>query len=184
MMRLENRFRNTLLTALIVVGIMTIGTAYSEIDCIYLYCSECRVLGGSQTCVLDKGIKEIKGDSVKTTSKGKLKGVQNFQDRILIMNVADYETALSITDFPYYVTDEMKIEIMKYAYNAMDIGQYEGYVIIWMINDKPDNGIICHFILNGQQYLCTWFNNESHRYITIYDKIISDLPKDMGQFTI
>lgn len=166
----------------ILVFISIIVTIYYESDESYLKCYNCERTIKTQSELDTKGTIEEQSKSVKTTSTDKLEDVQLLQNRIIIVDIVDYETALALTKFPEYVTEEMKSVIMKYAYNTMNDGQYSKCVIIGMTDDNSDNGIISHFIFNGNQYLCVWFNKESYRYITIYDKLISDLPEDMGQF--
>ena len=106
------------------------------------------------------------------------------KDRILIVDMIDYATAMNMTNFPEYVTDGMKETIMQYAYKIMNGNHYDECTIIGMANDMSDNGVTAHFIFNDYQYLCIWFNNESLRYITIYDKLILDLPENMEKFIL
>lgn len=166
----------------ILVFISTTVTMYYELDKSYSRYYNCERMIKTQSDLDTKETNEEAEKSVKTASTGKLEDVQLLQNRIVIVDIVDYETALALTKFPEYVTEEMKSIIMKYVYKTMNDEQYSKCVIIGMTDDNSDNGIISHFIFNGNQYICVWFNKESYRYITIYDKLISDLPEDMGQF--
>ena len=166
----------------ILVCINTTVIMYYELDKSYSGCYNCERIIKTQSDLATKETNGEKEKSIKTTSTDKLEDVWLLQNRIVIVDIVDYETALALTKFPEYVTEEMKSVIMKYAYNTMNDGQYSNCVIIGMTNDNSDNGIVSHFIFNEHQYLCVWFNKESYRHITIYDKLISDLPEDMGQF--
>lgn len=176
----KERIITIICTILVFISITV--TMYYELDKSYSKCYNCERIIKNQSDLDTKETNEEREKSVKTTSTDKLEDVQLLQNRIVIVDIVDYETALALTKFPEYITEEMKSVIMKYAYKTMNDGQYSKCVIIGMTDDDSDNGIISHFIFNGHQYLCVWFNKESHRYITIYDKLISDLPEDMGQF--
>ena len=171
----------TIICAVLVFISITV-TMYYELDKVYSKCYNCERIIKAKSDLDTKETNEKTEKSVKTPSTNKLENVQLLQNRIVIVDIVDYETALALTKFPEYVTEEMQSVIMKYAYKTMNDGQYSKCVIIGMADDISDNGIISHFIFNGHQYLCVWFNKVSHRYITIYDKLISDLPEDTGQF--
>jgi len=172
--------RITTIICTILVFISITVTMYYELDKSYSRCYNCERIIKNQSDLDTKETNEETEKPVKTTSTDKLEDVQLLQNRIVIVDIVDYETALSLTKFPEYVTEEMKSVIMKYAYKTMNDEQYSKCVIIGMTDDISDNGIISHFVFNGHQYLCVWFNKESYRYITIYDKLISDLPKRYG----
>lgn len=158
-----------------IIFVALIITQYTGINNEYNQSLSANELSNKNKYIVNTEKSESNKGSVKSSVHYSQEGLWDFKNRILIVNIVEYNTALKVVELPEYVTEETKETILQYVYNTMECNDYGNCYIIGVLNDVKGNGTTVHFIFNDNRYVCVWFNNKSYRYITIYDKIISDL---------